>query len=105
MTLHTLLFLCGVCHFGILIASALVPQVLDWRTELAKVSHLLRQLVWVHGTFIVLTIMGFGALTLFASHELATGTRLARAMCAFIAVFWLIRLMLQFRFFDAAPYL
>src|SRR5436190_3935424 len=34
--LKTLLLIAGSLHFGILIASALVPQVLDWRNELRK---------------------------------------------------------------------
>ena len=31
-----LIRIAGVLHFGILIASALVPQVLDWRADLKK---------------------------------------------------------------------
>jgi hypothetical protein len=105
MTLSTLILLGGVCHFGILFASALVPKVLDWRGELGKLHELFRHLVWVHGAFIVLVIIGFGALSLWAPGELAGGTRLARAVCAFIAVFWLARLAIQFFLFDATPYL
>ena len=55
--LTTLLCIGGLMHFGILIASALVPRVLDWRSELRKLNPLTRQLVWVHGVFIVLTII------------------------------------------------
>ena len=57
--LTTLIFIGGICHFGILIASALTPQVMNWKTELAKLPRLLRQLIWVHGIFIVLVIIGF----------------------------------------------
>ena len=62
MTLATLIRVGGLLHFGILIASALVPQVLDWRAELRKLQPLSRQLVWVHGVFIVLTIIALGAI-------------------------------------------
>ena len=34
-TLGLLLFVGGIAHLGILVASALVPQVLDWRRELS----------------------------------------------------------------------
>lgn len=100
-----LIFLGGILHFGILIASALVPQVLDWRRELGKLSPLTRQLIWVHGAFIVLTILGFGALSALLPAQLASGTPLARAVCALIALFWAARLAVQFTLFDARPYL
>jgi hypothetical protein len=104
-TLHRLIFIGGVLHLGILIASALVPGVLDWRRELDKLRPLTRQLVWVHGVFIVLTIIGFGVISIVAPRELASGTTLARAVCAFVAAFWLGRLGVQFFVFDARPFL
>jgi hypothetical protein len=100
-----LLFVGGILHFGILIASALVPRVLDWRSSLRKLNPLLRQLIWVHGLFIVLVIIAFGVLSVAFPHELAGGSRLARAVCAFIAFFWTCRLVVQFAVFDARPYL
>ena len=100
-----LLFIGGVLHFGILFASALVPRVLDWRSALRKLDPLSRQLVWVHGLFIVLVIIAFGVLSVGFPHELADGSRLARAICAFIALFWTCRLVVQFAVFDARPYL
>jgi hypothetical protein len=105
MNLQSLIFTSGILHFGTLLASAAVPQVLDWKSELQKLNPLSRQLVWVHGLFIVLTIIGFGLLTLTCSAELASGTPLARAVSAFISLFWLARLFIQFFVFDAKPYL
>ncbi|HMC10472.1 MAG TPA: hypothetical protein VKH44_04250, partial [Pirellulaceae bacterium] len=63
MSLPLLILIGGILHFGILLASAAVPQVLDWRRELSKLDPLSRQLVWVHGAFIVLVIIGFGAIS------------------------------------------
>ena len=105
MNLQSLIFVSGVLHFGTLIASAAVPQVLDWKAELRKLDRLSRQLIWVHGVFIVLTIIGFGTLTVSCSGELALRTPLARAVCGFIAFFWLARLLVQFCVFDAKPFL
>jgi len=105
MTPRTLLAAGGLLQFGILIASALVPQVLDWRRELRKVPPLMAQLVWVHGVFIVLTIIGFGTLSLADATELANGTLLARSVCGFIAIFWGTRLAVQFFWFTPAEYL
>ena len=105
MRLEQFLLIAGILHLLIPIASALVPSVLDWRSELRSLTKLTRQLVWVHGVFIVLTIVGFGAISIVARRELASGTMLARAVCAFVAVFWLCRLGVQFFVFDARPFL
>jgi uncharacterized membrane-anchored protein YitT (DUF2179 family) len=79
--------------------------VLDWRGELAKLRPLSRQLVWMHGAFIVLVIVAFGVLSLALAGPLADGTPLARGVCGFVAAFWLVRLGVQFFVFDAAPFL
>ena len=51
------LIVAGVLHFGLLAAGLSAPRVLDWKQELRKVNSLTRQLVLVHGGFIVLTII------------------------------------------------
>ena len=99
------MLIAGVLHFGILFASALVPQVLDWRTSLRALDKLSRQLIWVHGLFIVLVIVLFGVLSIVFRNDLVDGTPLARGVCALIAVFWAARLGVQFFVFNAGPYL
>src|SRR5439155_1724679 len=49
--------------------------------------------------------IGFGLVSLLCPTSLASGAPLARAVCAFIALFWGLRLMIQFFLFDARPYL
>ena len=100
-----LLLIGGLLHFVILIASALTPRVLDWRTNLAALNSFLRRLFWVYGCFIVLVIISFGVLTLGHANELASGAPLPRAVCAMIAIFWLARLAVQFFVFDARAFL
>jgi len=94
----------GICHFAILIASGLVPSVLNWREELDRLSPFLRKLFWVYGAFIVLVIVGFGTVSVLNHETLAAGSPLARSVCGFVAVFWLARLFVQFFVFDAAPF-
>ena len=100
-----LILIGGMLHFGILLASAAVPQVLDFREQLRPLGRLLRQLIWVHGAFIVLVIVAFGLLSIIFATQLAGGSPLARGVCAFIAIFWILRLLVQFFVFDAKPYL
>ncbi|MEK6323872.1 MAG: hypothetical protein AABN33_19685 [Acidobacteriota bacterium] len=100
----TLIFVAGVGQLGVLIASSLVPFQLKWKTELAGLSHLHRQMYWVYGGYVVLAIVAFGVISLFNAGELANGTGLARSVCGYIAVFWGVRLALQW-FFDVKEYL
>jgi uncharacterized membrane protein YhaH (DUF805 family) len=93
--LPTLLFLAGIGQLSVLVASALVPIRLNWRTAFAKLPRLHRQMYWVYGGYVVLSIIALAMITLFNAHELASGSRLARSVCAYIAVFWGIRLSLQ----------
>jgi len=87
--------LAGAAHFGVLIASALVPLRLDWRHKLQPLPRLQRQLHWVYGGYTVLAIVAFGAICLLNAEELASGSLLARSLCAYMALFWAIRLCLQ----------
>lgn len=105
MNLETLLTIAGLGHFGILIASLLTPRALDWKTHLAPLHPFLRTLFWVYGVFIVLTITGFGVLTLLNAKAMAAGDPVARSLAAFIAVFWSARLYVQFFVFDARGFL
>lgn len=104
-TLETYLRLAGLLHFAILIGSVLVPGALNWRENLARLHPFLRQLFWVYGCFIVLMIVSFGTLTLLYTGELATGSNLARGVCATVCVFWFARLIVQFFVFDPEPFL
>jgi hypothetical protein len=103
--LTVLLQIAGACHFALLLASFSVPRVLRWQDELSRVNALTRQLVWVHGAYIVLTIIGFGIITVVATGDLLAGSVLAVAVNAFIGLFWLGRLLVQFFYFDAGPWL
>jgi len=94
-TLSRLIFLAGVGQLGVLIASALVPFRMNWREELRGISRLHRQMYWVYGGYVVLSIVAFALLSIFNSRELSSGSGLARGVCAYVAVFWGIRLGLQ----------
>jgi hypothetical protein len=102
--LTTLIFAAGVAQFGVLIASALVPFRLNWRQDLQVLSPLHRQMYWVYGGYVVLSIVAFALISTFNARELASGGRLARWTCAYIAVFWGVRLVLQ-AIFDVKEHL
>lgn len=93
--LARLIFIAGVGQFGVLIASAMVPFRLNWRDELRGLSRLHRQMYWVYGGYVVLSILAFALLSVFNSRELASGSGLARGVSGYAAMFWGIRLALQ----------
>ncbi|REK07173.1 MAG: hypothetical protein DWQ37_21735 [Planctomycetota bacterium] len=95
VTLAGALFAVGLGQLSVLIASALVPVRLNWRREFQALSPLHRQMYWVYGGYVVLSIVALGTITLTQSGELAAGGSLARAFCVYAAVFWGIRLALQ----------
>jgi hypothetical protein len=97
-SLSDVIFYAGAAHLGILIASALVPIRLSWHTELAVLSRLHRQMYWVYGGYVVLSIVAFAFISMLNARELASGSGLARAFCSYVAVFWGVRLCLQFVF-------
>lgn len=103
-TLTQLIFAMGVAQLGVLIASAQVPFRLNWRDDLRSLPRLHRQMYWVYGGYVVLSIVAFALLSLFNARELATGGGLARGLCGYIAVFWGVRLALQ-GIFDVKAYL
>ena len=94
------LWLAGIGHFCILFASFQVPSRLGWKGDLARLSPFNRKLMWVYGGTTLLTIIAFGALTLFLHHEFLAGDRAALALAAFIAIFWTLRIAIDFFYFE-----
>lgn len=100
-----LLQIAGIAHFGIILASALVPRALNWKQQLAPLHPFIRQLVWVYGIFIVLATLAFGSLTLLHAKAMAAGEPVARSLAAVISLYWGARLLVQWFVFDTRPFL
>ncbi|WP_254508928.1 hypothetical protein [Anatilimnocola floriformis] len=94
-TLTNLIFTAGWAQLSVLVASALVPIRLNWKEEFKSLSPLHRQMYWVYGGYVVLSIIALGVIAVVNSRELAGGGLLARSVCAYIATFWGIRVSLQ----------
>ncbi len=94
------LWLAGIGHFCILFASFQVPARLGWEKDLAKLTPFNRKFMWVSGGTTVLTIIAFGTLTLFLHHEFLAGDRAAIALAAFIAIFWTLRILVDFFYYE-----
>ena len=93
--LTTLIWLAGAGQLSVLIASALVPVQLKWKTELECLPRLHRQMYWVYGGYTVMGIVALGLISLINAEALASGGLLARSVCCYAAIFWGVRLSLQ----------
>ncbi|MEO0330430.1 MAG: hypothetical protein AAF223_01915 [Bacteroidota bacterium] len=84
---------------GLLIALATIhiifPRYFRWKEELATVSLVNRQIMYIHTLFIALVLLLMGLLCLTSSTELIA-TVLGKRIAAGLGFFWLIRLFVQF---------
>jgi hypothetical protein len=95
----------GVLHLGLMCAGLLMPRVVGMRGHLAALPPFIRQLFWVYYSFIALCLVSFSIITIAFADTLAAGGNLARALCAFFALFWTLRLIAGTFVFDMRPYL
>ena len=89
------LFFAGWAQLCVLIASALVPIQLRWKTALDVLPRLHRQLYWIYGGYVVLAIVANGLICIVNADALADGSRLSRCVCGYLTIFWGVRLSLQ----------
>jgi hypothetical protein len=84
---------------GLLIALALLhavfPRYFRWKQETASLSLVTRQVLYVHTFFIAVTVFLMGLLCLTSAAELME-TPLGRRLSLGLAVFWFLRLGIQF---------
>lgn len=105
INLTLLLQIAGVLHLGLICAGAMMPRVVNLRQHISGLPPFIRRLFWVYYAFIGLCLVSFGLLTVTFAGTLAAGSDLARAVCAFLAVFWMVRLLAATFVFDVRPYL
>ena len=104
-TLVLMLQVAGALHLGLIGAGLMMPRAVNLRAHLAALPPFVRQLFWVYYTFIGFSLVSFGLLSFCLANLLASGGVLARAVCAFLGIFWTIRLIAATFVFDVRPYL
>lgn len=98
------LWLAALAQVGLLGVSLQVPARLNWRHELASLQPFNRKLMWVYGIFVVLTYLGFAALTAGLHGELLRGDRAAVGLALFIGVYWLARVVVDIVYFRSGDW-
>ncbi|MGH9816810.1 MAG: hypothetical protein ACRD6I_12090 [Candidatus Acidiferrales bacterium] len=90
----------GVLHLAIVAANFALPRRLRVRENAARLSPILRQVLYIHWLYIVIVLLIFAALCIFFAPELAAASPLGRFLSGAIAGFWLLRIPLQLFYYD-----
>ncbi len=105
MTIETLIRCGALTHLGLMAAGLSMPRVTGLWIQVDKLSPFARGLFKTYYAFIGLCLISFGVGTWFLAEHLADGSVLARSVCGFLAVFWLLRLVCAAWLIDVRPYL
>jgi hypothetical protein len=96
-----LIWTAGAVQLAILAGNFILPEKLECRENLARVSPMIRHVFIVHWAYIVAVLGIFSALCFFFAPDLAGASRLGRFLSAAIALFWLPRIPIQLFLYDA----
>jgi UDP-N-acetylmuramyl pentapeptide phosphotransferase/UDP-N-acetylglucosamine-1-phosphate transferase len=102
LTLQSSIQLAGALQLITAAANFFLPAKLHYRENLAKVSPIVRQIFTVHSIYIVLVLIGFGLICLLFPDDLSGTSALGKFVCGFLALFWGLRVVLQFAYYDGA---
>jgi hypothetical protein len=95
-----LLWLAGIVQLSELVANLAVPAKIGSRENLARVSPIIRQVFWSHWFFIGFVLLLFSILCIFFAPLLAGGAPAGRFLSGALALFWLLRAVIQLFWFD-----
>jgi len=99
-TIQTFIHLAGLAQIALVIGSMMIPRILNWKAALEEVQTLIKQMFWTYAAYILVINLSFGLISVFAFKDLTNGSFLASAICGFIAVYWISRVLIQFFYFD-----
>jgi hypothetical protein len=85
----------GILLITLSLIHVFFPKYFQWSQELASISLINRQMMYVHTFFIALVVFLVGLLCLTSPDELHS-TTLGRKIALGIGFFWFIRLLVQF---------
>ena len=102
VTTVRLIWLAGGIQAGIVLVNFLLPRMLRVREGLLEVPAFLKQVFYVHWLYIVIIVGLFSALCFGFASELSGASPLGRFLSAFMAAFWLLRIGLQWFYYDSA---
>lgn len=93
MELH--LKIAGALMIVLALLHAIFPRRFRWKEELAALTLLSRQVMYVHTFFIALVVFLMGLLCITSAEQLV-GSELGKRVALGFAFFWMTRLVIQF---------
>ncbi len=95
------LWTAGLLHLAIASSNFIAAKKLEYRRNLASVTPIVREIFWVQNLYIEIVLAAFALVTFLFPRELTAGVGLGQFLSGFLAVFWALRLVLQFAFYNA----
>lgn len=92
--METHLHVIGVLLILLALVHIFFPSYFEWKKELQMLSTINKEMMVVHTLFIALTVFLMGVLCLTSAQEL-TETVFGQRIAFGIAVFWIVRLLIQ----------
>lgn len=99
-TIATLVTVCGWLQLTLCVGVLSLPKILGWRQDVAKLRPLNREIFLVYAVYTWFAILSFGLVSGFAGHWILADSPLATAVTIMMALFWGVRLLIQFTVFD-----
>ncbi len=97
------LYIAAAAQLSVAVLNLFLVRIMKWEEEVARMPQLVREVFHVHAWFITITLAIFGVVTIRFAGELAAGTNsLGRWLAAGIGIFWLIRWLMQFFYYDSS---
>ncbi|MBA4848817.1 hypothetical protein [Emticicia sp. BO119] len=90
----------GFLQIILCIGSLAIPYLLDWKSELTKVSNLIKQIFWTYAGYILSFNLFFGLISFWGAEALLDKSFLTKSITIFIFMYWLVRIIIQFFYFD-----
>jgi hypothetical protein len=90
------IYAAAIGHLLVLIASFQVPTRLGWKQDIPKLTRFNQKVFWVYSFYILLCIVSFAAMTWRLHDAFLAGEAAARCIAIFIAIFWTVRVLVDF---------
>ena len=95
------LYIVAAAQLSAAVLNLFLVRIMKWEEAVARMPQLVQEVFNVHPWFITITLAIFGGVTIRFAGELAAGTNeLGRWLVASIGIFWLIRWLMQFFYYD-----
>jgi hypothetical protein len=98
---ESILRVAGFMLTGLVVANFVAPTRFNYGSNLASSSVFVRQVFYVHAAYLI-SILGGLAILCLGWPELLINDRMGKILCAYFALFWFSRVIVQLTYYDPA---